>query len=138
MAKESLSSWAKKLRAFADDLPRQENEIKKALALEVGVNLINATPKDKGEASSNWMLAKGSPSRDVSASISPNGDPSFNRLGRILGTVKPGETLWFSNNVKHIIFLNQGWSKQAPAGYVEIAIKAGEALIAKQRIRYKV
>lgn len=138
MANDSLNSWAKKLRAFAKDLPRQENEIKKALALEVGVNLINNTPKDTGEAASNWMLAKGSPSRSVSGSISPNGDPSFARLGRILGTVRPGETLWFSNNVRHIVYLNQGWSKQASAGYIEIAIKAGEALIARQRIRYKV
>lgn len=62
MAKRtSPRSFAQRLRAFADDIPKQQNEIKKELARECAFQVIGDTPVDTGRARGGWLTGLGSP-----------------------------------------------------------------------------
>ena len=139
MPKLTPGSWAKKLRAYAKDIPRQQNEIKKKVAFEIVVKLVELTPKDTGFASSSYFLSVGSPDKaSVAVTFDKSGDASLSRVVGFLKSVKPGDTVFITNNVPYMKYLNAGWSPQAPAGFVEIAIRYGKELIQRQRIRYGV
>ncbi len=138
MAKISPGSFAKKLRAFAKDLPRQQNEIKKATAIEIATNLVADTPIDTGEAASGWNAGLGAPATGSGGSGANGPMVALYNIGATVAKAKPGDRIFISNRVPHIEYLNQGWSPQAPAGYIEAAILRGKAVIQRQKLRYGV
>ena len=96
----------------------------KVITLDVTANLIEDTPRDTSWARSNWVPAIG---RSVDET---NGSPlSVSTAAQQAGIAKvaTGYTLskgkvFVSNNVPYILPLNDGHSKQAPAGFVQLAI----------------
>jgi hypothetical protein len=92
-------------------------------------NVTAATPVDTGHAMSNWVLSVGSPfrgvdgSRDnVSFSAQASGDAAVRSYtGRDLAN---GRRIYLRNNVHYMVFLDEGWSPQAVAGFVLKAILA--------------
>lgn len=81
------------------------------------------TPVDTGWARSNWIPGVGSPPRKpfatkMSVSTSKQ-EAGRERVARF----KLGEgSLFLANLVPYIVLLNQGSSRQAPAGFVQAAV----------------
>lgn len=96
----------------------------KIITLDATANLIETTPRDTGWARSNWIPSLSKPKDD------PAGTPeAVSKAASDAGVaeVVTGYTLekgpvFISNNVPYIRKLNDGWSKQAPAGFVQAAI----------------
>lgn len=96
----------------------------KILTLEVTANLIEDTPRDTGWARSNWIPSIGK-SVDSVAGARNQVNASLQQAG--LSAVASTYTLrsgsvFVTNNVPYIQPLNDGHSKQAPAGFVQLAI----------------
>lgn len=105
--------------------------------------LVNATPVDTGEARSNWRIGIGGvPTAAISPyasgrnlGISERGnargaiDAGFSRIN----SLKPGQgrslttSVVIVNNARHIGLLNDGRSKQAPAGFIQAALAQARA-----------
>ena len=100
-----------------------EKVIKK-ITLDTHANLIAATPVDLGWARANWIPAIGTPV------TSPTGTPGgYSQSAQLAGIASvatsytlPRGKVFISNNVKYITKLNEGSSRQAPAGFVQNAI----------------
>ena len=101
------------------------------LAVKLVDNLRDATPKDTKWASRAWAISKGSFSggsgfvkksleapTERYAAASRQGASKRALKGYLL---KQGE-LHVYNDTPHIEFLNDGWSDQAPAGFVQATI----------------
>lgn len=86
------------------------------------------TPVDTGHARANWVPSVGDPFGSEVDNDSAHGAGVADVLGYQLGD----GAAWVSNNVPYILALNDGWSKQQPAGFVERAI-AETLLEAEQR-----
>lgn len=97
----------------------------KALILEVARELKRSTPVDTGHARVNWVPSVGSPNR-VEAQ-----DPLLAQMGAAdVMTFKLGQgLLYVTNVVPYIRRLNEGSSTQAPALFVESAVKRAIATI---------
>ena len=53
----------------------------------------------------------------------------------VLRTKRIGDTVYISNLAEHIVYLNQGSSTQAPAGFVEQAIMVAKAKLRTTKIK---
>ncbi len=81
--------------------------------------IVQKTPRDTGLAKGNWIASIGSPYRGTTTKLhKTNNTPSIERIRRPCVS-------YLSNNLPYIERLNEGWGKkpQAPAGYIEDAIK---------------
>lgn len=128
----------KTLLDLAKDIERRERELAKAnseravsFAQQIVIELANDTPVDTSEALSNWQVQIGAP---VATDIPPwmpgiqgstfvySRNATIAAAKRNLAGKKPGQSIFISNLAAHIIELNQGSSRQAPAGFIEAAI----------------
>jgi hypothetical protein len=105
------------------------------VALQV---VITETPVDTGRARSNWLVTIGAPSGRTVPPHSPGkggstvGDNTRSAIsagGAVIGSRPKGRVIFITNNLPYIERLNQGWSAQAPAGYVEKAVGKAVAAI---------
>lgn len=89
-------------------------------------NLINSTPVDTGHASSNWILSTGSPHRGVEGSrenVTTAAQAAGIAALQDYDMVRDGK-IFLTNHVFYLHFLNQGWSQQAVANFIYLAMIA--------------
>lgn len=103
------------------------DELTRKVALAALSTVSTETPVDTGRARSNWIVALGAPRREVIDSYGPDqGAAGAISAGEavIAGYRGEGQAIYISNNLPYISRLNDGWSAQAPAGFVETAVRA--------------
>lgn len=100
----------------------------KKIVLDGTSNLIEDTPRDLGWARNNWIPeigpGPGDPvgSRD-DAGVGAASAAQQQGIAAIAVTYKLGMgIITITNNVPYIVYLNEGSSQQAPAGFVQAAI----------------
>lgn len=99
-----------------------ENTVKKT-ALAVDAAVVFATPVDTGRARSNWIPSLNTPdTRTVEPGQKPDAEAA-------ISAYKLADTIYISNSLPYIQRLNEGHSKQAPAGFVDIAVRTGVATV---------
>lgn len=135
---QTPGSFAKKLRAFADDLPAQRNELKKAAAQECLNQIVGDTPKDTGQAQANYVTSLDLPDTVTTYPGPGSGDASLSRGRSVIARAEPGQSVHITNNLPYIGLLNAGRSSKAPAHFVEMAVEAAKEIIRRQRVRWKV
>jgi len=97
----------------------------RAVALIVDAELVNMTPVDTGRARANWNPSLNTP------------DPTIREPGQkksidpVASAFKLTDTILISNNLPYIKPLNNGSSKQAPAGFVDAALAKGKRAVKK-------
>jgi hypothetical protein len=130
----SLKDLANELRATADDLDKAASDAACQVAIAIVTDLATKTPVDTSKALSNWRIGLGRP---VALAIAPHNPgrhgstqdasaaATIAQAKAALAAKKPGQTIWISNVLPYIRRLNDGYSRQAPAGFVERAILIG-------------
>lgn len=138
------------LRDLARSLERKANAISVAgnlakirVAETILGDLVFVTPVDTSQALSNWQVRLNMP---VDSKIKPYyaGSAGSTRsasaaealaVGRkILSTAKPGDRVFISNVLPYIRRLNEGHSKQTPAGFVERSALLGRRFLTRYRL----
>lgn len=142
MAK-SLLDLADRLekKAKAIDEAASQNAVDTALAI-VG-DLAYKTPVDTSQALSNWIVTLESPSGQQIKPHFPGSQGSTQRASAetlnsaklVLRNKKPGQAIFITNNLPYIRRLNDGYSAQAPAGFVERAVLIGRKMRKKFKIK---
>jgi hypothetical protein len=119
--------------------------------------IVLRTPVDTGRTRGNWQAANDSPPGGVIERLDKTGSAAINAAQGSVGAIQPFSVWWFSNNVPHILVLENGgfrppdpgpssdrrpdrrgqilvrggFSVQAPRGMVGVTLKELEqALIA--------
>lgn len=101
-----------------------------ALATDAAVVL--ATPVDTGRARANWQVELGEPAQgvigdpnDKKAGFDKSGQSAISQGAETIKGYKSGSSINITNNLPYIERLNDGWSAQAPSGFVEKAVQVG-------------
>lgn len=96
------------------------------LAVNLTAELTERTPVDTGWARANWIPALGAPQLLSGKPSGGDGDRIAQESGslEILAFKLADGAIFVANGVPYIARLNAGWSTQAPAGFVELAIAA--------------
>lgn len=129
-----LGDFARRIRRRARQV---EEEVDRTVVLTAGVvsqAVISATPVDTGRARNNWQASIGTPIRAVLEETDQDGGGAAARNEAVFGTRRTGQTIFISNNVEYIEFLNRGSSAQAPANFVEAAVQTAVRFIRRRRL----
>jgi len=142
-----FGDFVRRMEVRADNVPREVSKVMKKAALAVDQTVVMATPVDTGRARSNWIVSLGSPSgetRDPYAPLPQGQDPSkLGESGNAQGAISHAKEvvafhkegpICVTNNLPYIERLNEGYSSQAGAMFVEEAVQAGVQAVASERI----
>lgn len=116
----TLSIFAQEMNDLAATVETNVVKLQRAVAEEVVQFVSMATPVDTGQAAGNWETSINAPV----SSWTQGGSSAIEAISKAkaaLAALGPGQTVYISNNVPYIVELNQGSSKQAPAGFVELS-----------------
>lgn len=144
MAK-TLLDLANSLEQRAAKLDDEACRVAVSVAETILGDLVYKTPVDTSQALSNWQVTLAS---KIDNKIPPyypgEGGSTRNSSAQaalengrnILRSKRPGVTIYISNVLPYIRRLNDGYSKQAPAGFVERAVLIGRKTIKKAKLRF--
>lgn len=134
----NLNQFGDKIKRVAINVPKNADEIVRKVALAADQTIVTATPVDTGRARANWQAGIGSaPAGTVEYSGGGSGAVSYatGAAQSVVTTYKgqPGG-IWLVNNLPYIQRLNEGWSAQAPAKFVEQAIDTAVTAIRDSKV----
>jgi hypothetical protein len=136
-----LSQFAARLKR---KLPEEANRLASQVARQLIIELTEETPVDTGVAVSNWRVITGDmPTGEIYAH-----EPGYRGSTRstniaiavaialqYISGKKPGQPIRVVNSAHHIISLNYGTSKQAPAGFIDSAIVRAQLMLRAERLK---
>ena len=117
--------------------------IARKAALAIDQVVVLATPVDTGRARSNWQVGIGGNDAPPRDSLAPGEKGSTGAAAAqaaiaegkaVIESYKGGSSIYISNNLPYIGRLNDGYSAQAPAGFVEQAVQSGVAAVRGAKI----
>lgn len=131
-----MKTFSKRMRRRAQNVERNVDQMTRQTALAIHATVVMATPVDTGRARSNWHIGLGAPpDAGNEEPFVPGGEGGSNGAANAQMSIaaakaavsdrRPGQAIFISNNLPYIGRLNEGWSAQAPAGFVEKAVANG-------------
>lgn len=134
----TFADFSKSMQIRSRAVSENADRLVRRIALVADQAIVSATPVDTGRARSNWILSLDTPvlsAREAYAAGEGASTEAANTLAateQAVHAVAPynGDThssVHITNNLPYIDRLNNGWSRQAPAGFVEEALAATAA-----------
>lgn len=107
-------------------MERRTADLMRMATIEFYRQVTISTPVDTGRAREGWFVTVNVPSEEVP----PEGKYSLKPIGK-LPDVTVKDRYLITNNVPYIGRLNDGYSRQAPARFVELAAERVQAAVSK-------
>lgn len=114
----SFANFERNMQALGQRVYRRSNDGVKEVAIVSLNNLIDTTPKLTKQAASNWQIGLDSPPPEFKEGFTDTEQAKRNGAEVVAGRVA-GQKVHITNNTPYIAKLNEGSSKQAPAGFIE-------------------
>lgn len=131
----TLDQFAIRMRRRAALVESGGPRAKRLVAGAILQAVVPATPVDTGRARSNWFVGVVNPiRRTIDGYGKEGGNVALGNGTSTINTVTGHEDIWLSNNLDYINALNDGSSRQAPAGFVEQAVQIGRAVMRGYRL----
>jgi hypothetical protein len=119
---EQVESWSTKTEH------RLELAVRK-IALDAFSRVIMRSPVDTGRFRANWMCAIGHIPDGTVEIDDKAGTATISKMQAQTLKLKAGQTIYLINNLPYGPRLERGWSKQAPAGMIEITRAEFEPIV---------
>lgn len=119
------------IKGMADDLEIKALQAVSKLALSVNRTLVLSTPVDTGRARSNWLVALNKVEKGTTQEVDKDGTEAQAKAIGVVTRYNLGDEINIANNLPYIGRLNNGHSKQSPAGFVQKAIQVAERSVTK-------
>ena len=103
----------------------------RGLVLEVHGRLIRKTPVLSGRARNNWNIATGTPDTGTTppGDYPQNGQEAMARGVSQIADIQAGDVIYDTNALPYIPALEDGSSKQAPAGMIKVTVAEIQPLV---------
>lgn len=130
----NMGDFSRRFEEISRQVRTGATDLQRKVALAIDQTIVLATPVDTGRARANWVVSVEVAFSGVREPYAPgskgssgadNAQAAIDQGKAAVGAHQPGQTIFISNNLPYIIRLNQGWSAQAPAGFIEAAVDAG-------------
>lgn len=132
-----LRQFAKRIRELGKRIENNAYATVRKVALAVDAAVVIATPVDTGRARANWQVNIGSPATGTREPTDQSGQAAIEQGKTEIAQYKGGSAIHITNNLPYIGRLNDGWSAQAPSGFVEKAVLVGVEAIKGSRLLVK-
>ncbi len=131
---DDLKRWV--VRMTKDMAPERAKLLHQTVHIQASNGVIENTPvgnpdlwKDPpppgyagGRARGNWQSTRGASATGEVDRIDPSGAATAAAGQQVAAQIQAGEASYITNNVPYIERLNDGWSTQAPKGFVRAII----------------
>lgn len=152
-----LLDLAKFMNSLGNRIVSKANDAAITVTATIFKDVLQQTPVDTGTALSNWQVTLDQPATavlpawfpspkgrviagfwkhkvDPQITFQTNAPATYDVARYVWLAKKPGQPIFITNNVDYIGDLNNGSSKQAPAGFVDRAKILGNTVAQKARI----
>ncbi len=138
-----LLQLADRMDKFAASIPEAASNAAVEVALAIVKDLAVKTPVDTSQAISNWIVTLGNPSSnkipphfpgEQGSTFFESSEETIAEAYNVLDEKQPGQDIYITNNQDYIIKLNEGSSRQQPAGFVERAVLIGRKISSNVKI----
>lgn len=123
------SNFSASIAAFAKKAQGAQDRVLQGVVKEVGERLVQRTPVEFGEARANWQASINTPAATHTPDLDPSGQGAIADIGRTAERAKFGDAVYVLNAAPHIKSLEDGHSKQAPAGMVAVTVAEGRQIV---------
>lgn len=130
----NLKGIAARFSRRAKRTQKNVDKLVKKTALAIHQQVVLATPVDTGRARGNWHIGLDSPVRAETSELDPIGSATISAGQAVIARHNAGQDVFVSNNVDYIGALNDGWSAQAPAMFIEQAMQRGVDIVRKTKV----
>lgn len=110
------------LQKFKAKTEAKMEQAARAIILQAFSECIQRSPVDTGRFKGNWQTSTAIPA-GVLAVMDPGGSRAIGDLRAAVGAFEVGQTMYLANNLPYAERLENGWSKQAPAGMVKLTVQ---------------
>lgn len=108
--------------AFAEKIQVAIPLVVEKLAVDLWTKITRGNPVDTGLSRSWWKISEGAPDMTAPPKRESAAANQFPAPETPTPTITGTAPVYITNNVDYVIFLEAGWSGQAPFGYVGLAI----------------
>lgn len=123
------------MMARAKQIERGLATVKQDTAIVIVGTLARFTPKDTGRARANWNASLGKPDTSVQMEGPFRSSEETEDAARaVIRESRPGQSIEITNSLPYIERLNRGWSRRAPSGFVERALRVGKQVAVEGRL----
>ncbi len=139
----NLSEFSRRITLRGRKVAEGADALTRKTALAVDQAVVTGTPVDQGRARSNWIVAINStpseiidaydPGKDGSTAAS-NAQAALDQAEAVVRNYQHGDEIHITNNLPYIARLNDGYSAQAPANFVEQAVQEAVQVVQYGRI----
>lgn len=140
----NLLDLANSMNKLSKSVNKVANEAAIKVALTIVGELAYKTPVDSSKALSSWFVTLNAPSSAIGkahfigefgSTKNMSAAETLAQAKKILANKKAGQTIYITNNQPYIKRLNDGYSKQQAAGFVERAVMVGELSVKNIKIK---
>jgi hypothetical protein len=118
-----VSRWVAKANGNTDLVLRK-------ITLDLTRSVVMKTPVDTGRARGAWSVSIATiPPYEVKPEDKSGGNVLSKAAGTINSEVKAGQVIYLTNTLPYILRLEEGYSKQAPAGMVGLTLREWPGIV---------
>lgn len=132
-----LKDFSKRMKKRGAEVETNASQLVRNVATQLSMVLTtDATPVKTGQARNNWVARVGTPYNGfiLSNEFDKSGQEQHAVNKVAISKHKGDQTIYLTNNLPYIKRLNNGWSAQAPAGFVEKAVMNVNNLLKRARL----
>lgn len=127
----NLSDFSLRMTLRGKNIARNADKLTRKVALAADQAIVSSTPVDTGRARSNWIAGiNAAPDEIIQAYVegkdgnsgAQNTQAALAQAETVISGYNFGEEIHITNNLPYIQRLNDGYSAQAPANFVEEGI----------------
>lgn len=122
-------SFSLNIRAWCEKAKDRGDLVVRKVALDMGSRVVLRSPVATGRFRANWQYGVGQPNTALLETVDPTGQTSIGRISSGAVTAKLGDVIYISNSLPYALKLENGWSKQAPAGMVGLTVTEFQAAV---------
>lgn len=132
----TLQEFANRIRGIGTEVVVNADRNTAATAGLILTGVVTATPVDTGRARANWVVSMAAPNLSITQNVDKTGQATITRGQGVAQRYREtsGQSIYICNNLPYIQRLNEGWSAQAPAGYVQAAVQTAVAYLRNRRV----
>lgn len=139
----TLDEFSIRMKALGNRIVHNSAQLTRKVGLAADQAIVTGTPVDTGRARSNWQTTINVAATDVIDTYAPghdgntgaeNAQAAIRQAEAVISGYTSGEEIKITNNLPYIQRLNDGYSAQAPAHFVEDALAEAERVVRNGRI----
>lgn len=139
----SLNDFSRRITVRGRGIAENTDRLVRKVALAADQAVVMGTPVDTGRARSNWIAQIGSaPSGTIEpyapgeagSTTGANSQAAIDQAEAVISGYNNGQEIHITNNLPYIQRLNDGYSAQAPANFVEQAVAEAAQVVQFGRI----